>query len=278
MICQPKTQKAPNMLRGPCDYSAERVDFVRRVWIGVQPAVSRDGLKTPSPTCCQFTTSPGPSVVGRCNSGCVLHKRLNAWDYASKPKHPKPDGWLRGSGHESPYSLMGVGGSVPLRLHHGSGTRVESTMKGKELQDAWKQWKKADPAAFFQAVGMSKTKAKRKLRKIKRDSRKKPANPLLFARGDDFYLSTAWLSLRRRVLDTYGYKCMNCDVVDAEMHVDHIKPRSRFPHLSLKFSNLQVLCRACNMEKSNRHSTDYRPAAIGRELDLMAVRDARARL
>lgn len=54
---QPLKHKTPS--RGSCDYSAERVDFVRRVWIAVQPAALRDGLKTPSPTCCQFTTQTG---------------------------------------------------------------------------------------------------------------------------------------------------------------------------------------------------------------------------
>jgi 5-methylcytosine-specific restriction endonuclease McrA len=42
------------------------------------------------------------------------------------------------------------------------------------------------------------------------------------------------------------------------MHVDHIKPKSRYPHLALKFDNLQVLCETCNIEKSNIDETDYR--------------------
>ena len=42
------------------------------------------------------------------------------------------------------------------------------------------------------------------------------------------------------------------------MHVDHIKPRSTHPHLSLDESNLQVLCDDCNVGKSNRYEDDWR--------------------
>jgi len=42
------------------------------------------------------------------------------------------------------------------------------------------------------------------------------------------------------------------------IHVDHIKPRSRYPELSLEIENLQVLCEDCNMGKSNVFETDWR--------------------
>ena len=42
-------------------------------------------------------------------------------------------------------------------------------------------------------------------------------------------------------------------------NVDHIKPRSKYPELSLVFDNLQVLCGACNKGKGNKYQTDYRP-------------------
>lgn len=66
-----------------------------------------------------------------------------------------------------------------------------------------------------------------------------------------------WQVLRSRVFDAYGKKCMKCGNCD-ELHVDHIKPKSKFPKLAYKFSNMQVLCKACNKLKSNKHCTDYR--------------------
>jgi len=51
------------------------------------------------------------------------------------------------------------------------------------------------------------------------------------------------------------------------MHVDHIKPRSIHPDLSLSFGNMQILCEDCNVEKSNLHETDYREEAAEREID-----------
>lgn len=41
--------------------------------------------------------------------------------------------------------------------------------------------------------------------------------------------------------------------------MDHIKPRSKYPHLELVFNNLQILCKNCNQGKSNIDETDWRP-------------------
>ena len=84
--------------------------------------------------------------------------------------------------------------------------------------------------------------------------------------GSVFYSTKAWWSLRARVLMKYGYKCMLCNSID-EIQVDHIQPRSRAPELSLTFSNLQVLCRDCNRQKSNIHAEDYREERVAELLD-----------
>ncbi len=42
------------------------------------------------------------------------------------------------------------------------------------------------------------------------------------------------------------------------MHVDHIKPRRKYPELALSRSNLQVLCNLCNHGKGNWDETDWR--------------------
>lgn len=76
---------------------------------------------------------------------------------------------------------------------------------------------------------------------------------------DEFYLTDAWKRLRLRAIAQYGLRCMKCSAINVEMHVDHIKPRSKYPEMELVFNNLQVLCRKCNLEKSNVDETDYRP-------------------
>lgn len=77
----------------------------------------------------------------------------------------------------------------------------------------------------------------------------------------DFYLSDAWLKVRYRALKRSQGCCQCCGSRAAKnkpLHVDHIKPRSKFPELSLELSNLQVLCFDCNMGKSNVDDTDWR--------------------
>ena len=42
------------------------------------------------------------------------------------------------------------------------------------------------------------------------------------------------------------------------LHVDHIKPRKKYPELALDPKNLQVLCNECNHGKGNWDETDWR--------------------
>lgn len=78
-----------------------------------------------------------------------------------------------------------------------------------------------------------------------------------------FYASKAWKDLRYRALKFYDRKCMCCGRNPEDhkivLHVDHIKPRSLYPELCLKFSNVQILCEDCNLGKSNTDTIDYRP-------------------
>lgn len=86
----------------------------------------------------------------------------------------------------------------------------------------------------------------------------KPSPPIT-ERG--FYSSRNWLELRYKVLKKYGAKCMCCGATradGAQIHVDHIKPRIKFPALELEESNLQVLCSNCNIGKSYKDDTDWR--------------------
>lgn len=75
-----------------------------------------------------------------------------------------------------------------------------------------------------------------------------------------FYRSSAWLKLRYKVIQKYGAKCMICGRRPPEVtiHVDHIKPRSKYPALELDFDNMQILCEECNFGKSNIDETDWR--------------------
>jgi 5-methylcytosine-specific restriction endonuclease McrA len=78
---------------------------------------------------------------------------------------------------------------------------------------------------------------------------------------EDFYLSDAWRRARYQVLMKYGSICQCCGAKPpfVSIHVDHIKPKSKFPDLALDLDNLQVLCEACNFGKSNVYITDHRP-------------------
>ena len=69
--------------------------------------------------------------------------------------------------------------------------------------------------------------------------------------------SKRWSLLRRVVLKRDDYQCLKCGSKETPLHVDHIKPRSRYAHLIWEPDNLQTLCRACNKAKFIGE-TDYR--------------------
>lgn len=79
---------------------------------------------------------------------------------------------------------------------------------------------------------------------------------------DSFYQSREWLELRFDALKKYGRICALCRSTEKRLHVDHIKPRSLHPELELDLNNLQVLCKECNLGKSNRDDTDFREQCL----------------
>lgn len=78
---------------------------------------------------------------------------------------------------------------------------------------------------------------------------------------EGFYQSDEWRAVRYSALARSRGCCELCGREPADgvrLHVDHIKPRSKYPDLALDPENLQVLCDDCNIGKSNTDDTDWR--------------------
>lgn len=132
---------------------------------------------------------------------------------------------------------------------------------------SWQPKEEDIPKAKFSKSNKNQGKRKVKRQRINRQD------------DDQFYLSREWRELRVRVLEKYECKCMMCGrspkIHGIVIHVDHIKPRSKYPELSLVFENLQILCDDCNLGKSNRYETDWRP---GDDSELEILAEARERI
>lgn len=98
------------------------------------------------------------------------------------------------------------------------------------------------------AKEISKTQASLEIQKRKIDLIQ---NKMKEKFGDTFYTTRRWLMLRYEVLQENGAVCSMCGSTQKPMHVDHIRPRSKYPELALEKSNLQVLCKDCNLGKWN---------------------------
>lgn len=67
-----------------------------------------------------------------------------------------------------------------------------------------------------------------------------------------------WSLLKKHLYKIYPYKCMKCKKTNCEIHADHVLPKSKHSNCKYKLDNLQVLCKNCNYEKSNKNKIDYR--------------------
>jgi 5-methylcytosine-specific restriction endonuclease McrA len=69
-----------------------------------------------------------------------------------------------------------------------------------------------------------------------------------------------WARLRYETIAKRGNACECCGRKPPEViiHVDHIKPVSKFPDRSLDPDNLQILCADCNLGKNAIDQTDWR--------------------
>jgi 5-methylcytosine-specific restriction endonuclease McrA len=79
--------------------------------------------------------------------------------------------------------------------------------------------------------------------------------------ADVFYASREWRRVRLKALEIHGSRCLCCGAspeTGSVLHVDHVRPRSRYPDLSLDIDNLQVLCEACNIGKGAEGEQDWR--------------------
>jgi 5-methylcytosine-specific restriction endonuclease McrA len=114
---------------------------------------------------------------------------------------------------------------------------------------------------------------------------KAPSGTPTTATKDEFYRSWDWRTIRMATLIKHGQRCQCCgatpDATDmtgkpVRLCVDHIKPISKFWHLRLEPSNLQILCDECNQGKGNWDQTDFRKPAAPDEwvVDDVGVSDA----
>lgn len=84
-----------------------------------------------------------------------------------------------------------------------------------------------------------------------------------YAKRQAFYLSKDWRYVRYEALKRSRGVCELCGTAPTPgkpLHVDHIKPRSKYPELEFEISNLQILCDDCNLGKGNRDEIDWRRA------------------
>lgn len=135
--------------------------------------------------------------------------------------------------------------------------------KKSQLRRARRAAERAERRAQIKAAPKTKVKAKKRGIPGTPESRREAAMRKVGTAA--FYKTQAWRELRTDALAKLPKCCVLCGRTrerhDIVLHVDHIKPLARFPHLALTFANLQILCEDCNVGKGARYTADWRPTS-----------------
>ena len=143
--------------------------------------------------------------------------------------------------------------------------RCDRHLLGNEYKDHWKECSRRRIV-----VSNARTIPKDNLAKAQRQVRRnrKLLNQYRIDelnKNKQVTVGTSWVytdkrfkRLRYPVLKANNFKCCACNSTEAELHIDHIKPVSKYPELAFDINNLQVLCKDCNLSKSNKFEDDLR--------------------
>lgn len=130
-----------------------------------------------------------------------------------------------------------------LRLNHIPSTKPYHMLKHKELLDL-----------FLSAIGITH---EGNLWEVVYDLYESGEYEFLRAMYVRNMPTGDWIRIRSEVFKIHGKVCLCCGSTE-DIAVDHIKPYSLYPELSMDINNMQPLCRSCNSKKGNRRITDYR--------------------
>ena len=125
--------------------------------------------------------------------------------------------------------------------------------KGKKLRDILLDEFRNGKLNTYKSIEL-----KEKQQPAKKYTKKKQPSKTSLKAVENIYQSTRWADIKRTVYYLYEFRCMKCGTKEKEMHVDHICPVSKYPAMKWSINNMQLLCRDCNMEKSNLNEIDYR--------------------
>lgn len=139
-------------------------------------------------------------------------------------------------------------------------SRIKSFEEKTQEKSERKLHKKLIKQQAFRALD-ELSKIKLEFAKFRKKVISKFDNRPVYKKGmeSEFYNTKAWRDLRWKVLEKYGSKCSICGRNNKDhgviLHIDHIKPRSKYPELELEFDNMQVLCEDCNLGKGAKLQT-----------------------
>jgi 5-methylcytosine-specific restriction endonuclease McrA len=155
---------------------------------------------------------------------------------------------------------------------------LRNFLKGKEQYQRQMMMGDVDPALFEKLPPIPEGWQHQKQKRVRNTPESLKAPVTLYpgqgpsvSTKESFYKSWDWRTLRMEVLKEQGRACKCCGsepgMTDAagnpvRIVVDHIKPISKFWHLRLDKSNLQILCDECNQGKGNWDQTDFRAPVV----------------
>jgi 5-methylcytosine-specific restriction endonuclease McrA len=140
-----------------------------------------------------------------------------------------------------------------------------------EWKGAFRRWKDGQPLRHSEALRLRVDEARQKVaeerRKMRSAYERQPSRILNRAFRDRFIDLGIAEEIRAQVKRTHGMVCACCSArirLPKNRHIDHLKPMKLYPELEFFYTNLQVLCRTCNVHKSAYDGADWKEVVAAR--------------
>jgi hypothetical protein len=140
-----------------------------------------------------------------------------------------------------------------------------------EWKGAFTRWKDGQPLRHSEAIRLRVDEARQKLaaerRKMRSAYELQPSRILNRAFRDRFIQLGIGEEIREEVKRRHGMVCACCGCKirsTKNRHVDHLKPMKLYPELEFLSTNLQILCRTCNVHKSAYDGADWKEVVAAR--------------
>lgn len=107
------------------------------------------------------------------------------------------------------------------------------------------------------ARARKRAKSKKLIAAPPKRRKKRNRRPTTYGAAKKLYGTVWYKEWRQKVFDRDGFQCQMCGQIGGRLECHHIRPKYRFPELTLEVSNGICLCRKCHQERVTKYEGQF---------------------